>query len=133
VTEFKKYRSALDIVSAIETDDPKLLRLLIDNGANVNVDIGNNGWTPLHTAFDYAIDGMIQNNTEEPNPKIFEMIKILLDNGADLDKIDSTGQKPLSSINTYAGTLDRFNLLKNMFRTIIPDIDSRVRFDKNAS
>ncbi|MFT3935086.1 MAG: ankyrin repeat domain-containing protein [Chitinophagaceae bacterium] len=130
--EYDKFRSNLEITTAIEADDTELLQLVIDNGADVNSDVGN-GWTPLHLAFDYAIDGMIQNNKEQPYPEIMKTIKILLDNGASMDKIDSTGQKPLSSLNTYAGTLDGFNSLKNMFRAIIPDIDSRVTFNKNAS
>jgi ankyrin repeat protein len=59
----------------------KVVKLLLDNGADANVSIGE-GWTPLHTA---ANQGHV------------EVVRLLLLNGADIDSHDQSGRTPLNS------------------------------------
>jgi len=120
-------RDALD--SAISLEDPEMLEAVILAGANVNVQLPN-GWTALHTAMDGAIDGMIQNNRDSPYPEALEMIRILISHGADLDKKDQSGETALDSINTYCVNKESFDSLVSMFRSVIPDIDSKIQFQK---
>ena len=120
------------IISAINNDDLDVLSLMISNGANVNIDTGD-GWTPLHEAFDCAIDGMVQNNKEAPYPEIIKTLKLLLDNGADPTLKSLKGKTPLDSLNTYSSNLKSFNLFKDIFRSLISDIDNKVQFDKKDS
>jgi ankyrin repeat protein len=115
------------IQRAINYDDPEMLKLVIDGGADVNIDLGD-GWTPLHEAFDYAIDGMIQNSRDIPYPENLEMIRILVSNGADLDRKNLKGKTPLDSINTYSATKEGFASLMNIFRPIIPFIDQKISY-----
>ena len=61
---------------------PKLVRVLIQKGANVNVKTSD-GNTPLH----YAAGGI--------GSEYIESIKILLSNGADVNARDNAGQTPL--------------------------------------
>lgn len=123
---------SITISNALNSDEPELLQHVIEEGADVNEDIGN-GWTPLHEAFDYAIDGMIQNSKEEPYPEILEMIKILIVNGADLSRKNFDDKTPLDSLNTYSASIDGFNAFKKMFREIIPSIDSLVWFKEKTN
>lgn len=115
--------------AAINSDNPEVLNFIIRNGADVNLKM-DNGTTGLHIAIDCAIDGMIQNNREEPYQEAMQMIKMLLDNGADLTIKDTDGETALDVINTYSGNITGFNFLKDIFRTIIPDIDNRISFNK---
>lgn len=123
----KDHLGIFPIQTAINSDDPEMLRLLIATGADVNVDLGD-GWTPLHEAFDYAIDGMIQNDRDSPYLEVIEIIKILIDNGADLDKKNIKGETALDSISTYSGTREGFASLMNIFRPIIPNIDQKINY-----
>jgi ankyrin repeat protein len=120
------------ISAALASENPIVLNFAISNGADVNIDLGN-GWTPLHEAFDSAIDGMIQNNDDKPAMKALEMINLLLINGADIDKRNLSGETPLDSLNTYSDTAERFNFLKSVFREILPSIDNKITFKRNAS
>ena len=119
-------------IAIINSDSPPLLKDAIKKGLNVNQGTAS-GWTALHEAMDLAIDGMIQNNEETAYPEPIEMIKILLDSGADLQQADSEGKIPLDSLNTYSSNTDTFNHLKNIFRTVIPDIDDRIKFKRKTN
>ncbi len=63
------------------------------------------------------------------------MMKILIDNGADLSEINSDGKTPLDSLNTYSASLHGFAAYKEIFREIIPLIDNLVWFreEKNSN
>ena len=121
-------RSAME--SALNGDDPEMLKSVILDGGDVNVDLGD-GWTPLHYAFDNAIDGMLQNNRESLYPEVLEMIRMLLSHGANLEKKNREGKTPLDSINTYAGNEQGFNSLLAMFRGVIPSLDERIQYQKS--
>lgn len=120
-------RGAMD--SALNSNDPEVLRSVILAGGDVNIDLGD-GWTPLHCAFDLAIDGMIQNNQDAPYPEAIEIIRILVAHGADLDKKNREGKTPLDAINTYAGNEEDFNSLMAMFRSVIPALDDKIKYQK---
>jgi ankyrin repeat protein len=115
--------------SALNGNDPEMLKSVIAAGGDVNADLGD-GWTPLHYAFDYAIDGMLQNNRESPYPEVIEMIRILVAHGSDLEKRNREGKTPLDSINTYAGNEQGFNSLMAMFRGVITSLDERIEYQK---
>lgn len=119
--------SALD--TAINSDDPEMLRSVILAGGDVNADLGD-GWTPLHLAFDYAIDGMIQQNRDSPSPEAMLMIQILVSHGADPERRNQEGKRPLDSINTYAGSEQGFNSLVTIFRDVIPDLENKIQYLK---
>ena len=127
--ESNEYLGRLAVETALNSDDPDLLRAVIRAGCNVNIDLGD-GWTPMHHAMDLAIDGMIQNNRQSPYPEAIEMIRILIANGADLEKRNQEGQTSLDSINTYAGSEQGFNQLMEMFRDVIPSLDERIQFQR---
>lgn len=80
---------------AIEGDQPLILELLLGNGANPNKRSDLDGFTALHFAVDYAIDGMIQNNKSTPFPEPLECIRILLKYGADINIKDNSGKTVL--------------------------------------
>lgn len=83
------------LMMAVEGDQPKTLELLLKNGANPNKQSGIDGFTALHLAIDYAMDGMIQNNKSRPYPEPIECIRILLKYGADKNIKDYKGRTPL--------------------------------------
>jgi ankyrin repeat protein len=120
------------IVTAIASENPRVLDFVISNGADVNIDLGN-GWTPLHEAFDSSIDGMIQNYQKRPTIESVEIINILICNGADIKKRNSQGRTPLDCMNSYCATRESFNFLKDIFREILQSIDVQVEFKKKAS
>jgi Ankyrin repeats (many copies) len=115
------------IIAAINSDYPEVLRFVIAYGANPNITL-DDGSTPLHEAFDIAIDGMLQDDLEKPNSETVEIIKLLIANGADPNVQNSSGKTPLDSLATYASTIERFNFLKDLFRDILPSIDKDVKF-----
>jgi ankyrin repeat protein len=111
------------IISAINSDNPETLRFVIQRGADVNIDNGS----PLFEVIDYCIDGMIQNNKSEPYPETLEMLKILLDNGADVELRDESGERPIDVLKGYAHDEKSLERLKSFFRQLIPQIDSLLK------
>jgi ankyrin repeat protein len=71
---------------------------------------------------------MLQTGSSQPNDTAMEMIGILLANGADLNNRSINGEAPLDILNAYAADILGFNTLKNFFRGLITDIDTRVVF-----
>src|SRR5689334_843437 len=86
---------------AIGQHDVAMVEAFLEAGANPNIDLGN-GWTPLHSAFDLALDGMNQSSRSTPFPEIITIMKLLKKHGASLDNMDARGLKPLDIINEYA-------------------------------
>ena len=64
-----------------EHSDPKMIEYLVGHGADVNAVDKGEQWTPLHFA---ARDQKV------------EIVKILLENGAAVDPVESFGNTPLS-------------------------------------
>ncbi|WP_397356670.1 hypothetical protein [Paenibacillus sp. N3.4] len=52
------------------------------------------GWTPLHVAVDISLDGTIQSGGS-PGEEPTEVIKYLLDNGADITILECNGKTPI--------------------------------------
>lgn len=96
------------LILAIEGDQPLILELLLENGANPNKKCNISGLTPLHWAVDYATDGMWQNNRDTPYSEPIECIRILLSYGADMNIKDDQGKTVLD----YPMTEDIKNKLK---------------------
>lgn len=83
------------LILAVEGDQPQILELLLQNGANPNQQTALGGETALHIAVDLAFDGMVQNNRKNPYPEPLECIKILLKYGADRKIKNNLGKTPL--------------------------------------
>lgn len=108
------------ISSAINSDNPLMLKFVIDHGADVNIDHG----APLSETIDLCIDGMIQNNLDAPYTEALKMLKILLENGADLGLKDDNGKRPIDTLTAYAqDDFERLERLKSFLRPLIPNID----------
>ena len=113
---------------ALLEHNPTLLKRFLDAGADPNVDIGG-GWTLLHKISAYAIDSMIQNNRAEFYPELLEIMKLLVENGGDLNKKNDKGKKPLDVINTYRfKSKDEFDCLVCLFKPAIPNVDELISF-----
>jgi ankyrin repeat protein len=82
--------SPLMVALNINNKDKDIIKLLLDNGADVNT-ISNYGMTPLMVAFNIN------------NKKDKDIIKLLLDNGADVNAQDYDGRTPLlfAVLNNY--------------------------------
>ncbi|MCG8576827.1 MAG: ankyrin repeat domain-containing protein [Flavobacteriales bacterium] len=116
------------LLAAINGEQAEIVGCLTTWGADVN----KGPHTALHELFDYAIDGMIQNQEENINPVLLEILEELLACKADLHQLNSVGKRPIDSLNTYSATPEAFNKLKDQFRPLIPKIDEIIEFeDKN--
>ncbi|WP_299125106.1 hypothetical protein [uncultured Winogradskyella sp.] len=116
------------ISSAINSDNPSTLQFVIDQGANVNIDYG----APLSETIDYCIDGMIQNNLDSPYPEALKMLKILLENGADIELKDDNGERPIDVLLAYAqDDFEWLEKLKSFFRPLIPNIGELINTKHN--
>jgi ankyrin repeat protein len=83
------------LILAIDGDQPGILETLMKGGADPNQQSDLDGYTPLHWAVDYAIDGMIQSNKNTPFPEPLECIRILLNYGADVKIKNNSGKTAL--------------------------------------
>jgi len=111
------------ISSAINSDNPSTLEFVIKHGADVNIDNG----AAISETIDYCIDGMIQNNLDKSYPEAMEMLKILLENGADIELKNENGERPIDVITAYAqDDLEWLEQLKSFFRPLIPKIDELI-------
>ena len=117
------------ISAAIASENPVVVAFVIANGADVNINLGNEA-TPLHEAIDTAFDGMIQRNAEKPSVESLEIVRLLIKNGANVEAINLSGRKPLDSLNRYSATLERFDFLKKVFKELIPSIDDKIKFEE---
>ena len=87
------------LMHAVESENIRLIELFITLGSNVNK-AGHEGFTALHHAVDISIDGTIQNGGKQGEEPL-SIIKLLIDNGADLSKKTEKGETPLDIANTY--------------------------------
>ena len=85
----------IPLIFAVEGDQPKMLELLLKNGANPNIKSNISGTTALHWAIEYANDGMNQSQRSTPFPEPLECIRILLRYGADKTSKDDNQKTPL--------------------------------------
>jgi ankyrin repeat protein len=116
---------------ALLDHNPTLLKRFLDAGADPNVDIGG-GWTILHKITAYAIDSMIQNNRNEFYPELLEIMKLLVENGGDLDKKNDKGKKPLDVIHAYSfNNKAEFDNMVSRFKPAIPHVDELVAYNEN--
>lgn len=115
------------ISAAIASENPVVVAFVISNGADVNINLGNEA-TPLHEAIDNALDTMIQSNQEKPSLESLEIINLLIKNGADINATNLSGKKPLDSLNRYSATIERFDFLKGILKEIIPSIEGKTTF-----
>ena len=99
----------------------------MDKEYNWMADVNKGDWSASHHLFDLAIDGMIQNNESAIDSDFLKMLEILIEGGANLNKKNKEGKRPLDAIRTYSASDETFNLLKDSFRTVIPDIDERMK------
>ncbi|MAQ75619.1 MAG: hypothetical protein CL613_04725 [Aquimarina sp.] len=113
------------IIAAINGENLEIVGCLI----TWMVDLNTGDWTPLHELFDTAIDRMIQNNETEVSSTLLKILEELLKSGADLNKKNKDGKTPLDSIRVYARTEKSFNHLKDCFRSVISDIDERIKMN----
>ncbi|PZR24972.1 MAG: hypothetical protein DI535_20200 [Citrobacter freundii] len=112
------------IQSAINSSKPEVLQFVISNGADVNIENG----LPLLEAIDLAIDGIIQNGLTWPDNTDLEMIRILLENGADPEIINSEGARPIDIIYRYAGqSVHSMEKLISFFRPLLPNSDTLLK------
>jgi ankyrin repeat protein len=100
----------------------------LEAGANPNIDLGN-GWTPLHSVLDYALDGMNQNCLDTPRPELIKIMKLLKKHGASLDNIDARGLKPLDIINEYSYDREGFNTILSFFEPVYKNIAELIAYD----
>lgn len=77
--------SSQEMFNAVRNDNTRQIKLLIENGADVNMKV-ENGWTPLHYA---------------SSSGGFYSIKLLIENGADVNMKDKIGRTPLMVALTY--------------------------------
>lgn len=94
---------------AVEGDQPRILALLLEYGADPNLQSGSNRTTALHQAVDYAYDGMVQNDQTFPYTEPMECIHLLLKYGADLTIRDSNGKMAID----YPMTAEIIKVLKD--------------------
>lgn len=113
---------------AIDQRDVEMVEKFLEAGANPNIDLGS-GWTPLHSTFDQAIDGMNQSSRSTPYPEIIKIMKLLKKHGASLDNVDARSLKPLDIINEYAYDRDGFNTLLSFFEPVYNNIAELIVYD----
>lgn len=77
--------------------NPEIVKLLLDNGANVHAKTPDDGWTPLHATIPlHPLFKLNQVNEELYLKNKYEIVKLLLDNGAYANEKDRHGITPLS-------------------------------------
>lgn len=87
------------IFHAIDNFQMEVIRLLLENGANVNIrDVF--GQTPLFLAVDTSLDSIIQGGGELGTERI-DCIQLLLENGADINIKNKDGIGPFEVARTY--------------------------------
>jgi ankyrin repeat protein len=84
---------------AVEHDRKEIVQFLLESGVNINFQ-SSCGWTPLHQAVDLSIDGTIQTGGAQGDEPT-DMIKYLLDNGADINLMDSDGRSSIDIAKMY--------------------------------
>lgn len=87
------------LVRAIEIGNDEIVKLLLENGADVNVILYNKN-TSLHLAVDSAIDGTIQTGGT-PGDEPTEIIELLVKNGANILAKNAQGESPLEWAKNY--------------------------------
>jgi hypothetical protein len=101
----EKEQKNLDLNGAIILSDPERVRSLIRSGADPNYRInGPTGYPALMTALGFFDD--CRKNHKELETKSREVIKVLLDNGADPNATLSTGRTVYQSFHLLVRPTD---------------------------
>ncbi len=100
------YEGRSPLACAVEHEQIGIVRLLVENGANVN-NADEGGFTPLHLAVDIEADGAYQADIEPST----ELTALLLRYGADPGLPDHSGQTPLRLAEEY-GHIGAVELLR---------------------
>ncbi len=110
------------LMAAINGRQINTVKYLIIKGCDVNA----GQWTALHDVIDTTLDDMIQLNKEKPDETLLQIIRLLIDSGADVYKKDNKGRKPFDLFLNIVGSESNFTYLKNLFRSYINEIDKYV-------
>jgi ankyrin repeat protein len=81
---------------AVEQENLAIVRLLVERGADVNLQ-PDGDWTPLHNAVDIEGDGAWQTR----QPATADLTRLLLELGADPDRVDAKGRRPIDLAREY--------------------------------
>ncbi|AXT63048.1 ankyrin repeat domain-containing protein [Aquimarina sp. AD10] len=111
------------IIAAINSGNTSILKFVIENGADLNIDNGK----PLREAIDIAIDSMIQDGLTKPPKNAMDVVKTLLDSGANFKLKNKESERPIDIISAYAHNNESFEQLKSFFRPLIPQIDELIK------
>ncbi len=144
--------TALDL--AVIHNSPKIVKILLENGANPNMK-DKNGYTPLHRAiirYSYEIVELLLKNKADPNIKDKhgytplhraviqqdpKLVAILLKYGADPNIKDSHGFTPLERVFMFEDIDMAYKigelLLKHKANPFVTDRRGRTLFDKLSS
>jgi ankyrin repeat protein len=86
--------------AAIEANNEKIISILLNHGAKINLGDKLTNSTALHFAVDYSIDGIIQANGK-PGDEPTNIINLLLENGANINFKNKNGETPIDWAISY--------------------------------
>jgi ankyrin repeat protein len=112
------------LIASICGQNPELVAWLIASGASINQE----DHTALHEAFESILENLITEKLSEPDSDEMEIIALLIHAGGDIEKQNNLGASPLESLNKHAVDLESFEQMKDYFRKIVPDIDTKIKF-----
>ena len=114
------------LIASICGQDIELVELLIKHGATIN----QGTHTVLHEAIEAVLENMMDEGAKKPDNDELKIINLLIRKGGNLEQKNLKGETPLESLNKFSSNEASFELLKNHFREIIPDIDKRIEYKK---
>jgi len=137
--EMKNKFGATSLLFTIYQYDDKLVKILLEYGASTNVIDGHGLYSPLSKAIvmnristvklllAYGADVNYQYNKSETaltvavkGCKHFDMVKLLLDNGADPELIDRFGKNTLTGLRRYCRDDIAYTEMKNFIERNVP-------------
>lgn len=122
--EFLDYYGRTPLHVAVEQLDLQMARLLIMSGANVNAATDAGGYTPLN---------LMCRNPNHGDPDETPLLKMLLENNADVNRVDADGKTPLINACENNNTDIVRILLEKNADVDKPGADGRTPLDVAAS